>query len=322
MRRRPVLRTPVRAALGAAVAAAVVLSAGTAPPLSALPVPGDDGGPVERPPVTRPPSTTTTTTGVPRALESLTVTVDSVVATATVRFAGASPGIVTVEWGDGTSTSRNPSDPVDSPFPDPWATDSPPGTIVLQHAYAAPSDGSAFARTVTARIGAETEADTVAVTPRYRVTQYQASLQQEMRCDSNPEEYSEWRVVRRAGGLPDKTWEWDVPEPDWVDGDEPGPFDGYPFPPRPLTDSVISFDLTADQETRIGYEVTEDDPVIDNLGWTEYIDVDPHLGSRRVYLYWSDFGTGLGGDCSAHLYADIDVRLLTPGLGGGPVASQ
>jgi hypothetical protein len=139
------MRNRTRICLTAAAAALAVYVV-TAAPSPALPPPGDDGeSPIDRPPPTRPPTATTTTTlTAPRVLESLTVTTDSVVATATVHYSGTDPGVVTIEWGDGTSSSRNPLDPVDSPFPDPWATTDLPGVAVFQHTDAAPGDGAQF----------------------------------------------------------------------------------------------------------------------------------------------------------------------------------
>ena len=299
-------------AAGLAVAALTVASVTTVS-VSALPPPGD---PPDQPTPTRPPRPTPTNPSppptTPRVLQSLTVTTDSVVATATVHYNG-SPGVVTVQWGDGTLNSRDPNAPIDSPRPNPHP--DPPGTITFRHPYAAPSDGDVFGTTVSAQIGAESQSTAVLVTPRYRVTQYQASLTPQDRCDSVFDDYSEWRVERSSPSIAAKTWELDVWEPDaWV-GD-------YPTQTHPLPDSVVSVEGTVHQAGWVAYRVTELDPVFDQVGGIRTIDLDPLLGSRSVTLHYDDFSGALTGSCEADVRADINVTLLKPGLGSGPIAGQ
>jgi hypothetical protein len=294
---------------GLAITAIMVTAVATVP-AAAFPPPGDppDQPTPTRPP--RPPITATPPPTTPRVLQSLGVTTDSVVATATIHYNG-SPGVVTVQWGDGAVNSRDPNAPVDSPRPNP--NPDPPGTITFKHTYAPPSDGAAFAAGVTAQIGAESQAVAVQVTPRYRVTQYQASLTPTLPCDTVLEQYTEWRVVRRGASLAYKTWEFDLWEPTaWV-GDYPG--QTYSLP-----DSIVTFEGTIDQAESIRYQVTEVDPILDQVGGTLSIDLDPLLGSRSVILSYRDFS--VYGNCRAEIRADINVTLLKPGLGGGPIASQ
>jgi hypothetical protein len=190
----------------------------------------------------------------------------------------------------------------------------PPGTIIFKHAYAAPSNGAGFTATITAQIGAESQTAGILVSPRYRVTQYQASLTPLEPCDSWLEQYTEWRVVRSGSAAAGKTWEFDLEEPTgWV-GD-------YPGRTYPLPDSIVSFEGRVDQAGSIVYHVTEVDPVLDQLGSPARIDLNPVLGSRSVTLHYADFGTPFGA-CEADIRADVNVTLLKPGLGGGPVAGQ
>jgi hypothetical protein len=291
---------------GVAALAVIAVSAGAA---SALPPPGDDGGvgdPIERPTTTRPQPTTTTT---PRVLEHLTVTTDSVVATATVGYSGT-PSLVTVVWGDGTSTSRNPADPTDSPFPDPWTPSDPPGVSVFKHAYAAPSDGSAFPVTITTQIGTETQTVTSTVNPRYRVTQSGITLDRLTPCDSAAETETEWRIVYDAGRLGHRTWELDLDEPRaWV-GDYPG--EDYLVP-----DSAVILETVA-QPVDVAYQLTETDPIFDNLGGWDFVSLNPQFGSRSITLEYREFNS-LGDACRADMHMDIDVQLLKPGLGAGPI---
>jgi hypothetical protein len=283
--------------------AAMTVAAAAEPPSGDDPPDQPDRPP--RPPVTAAPPSTT-----PRVLQSLSVDTNSVVATATVQYSG-SPGVVTVVWGDGAVDSRDPNATNDSPRPDP--NPDPPGTITFKHAYAPPSNAAGFTASITAQIGAESRTVAVLVSPRYRVTQYQPSLTPLRPCDSWLEHYTEWRVVR-SGSAAGKTWEFDLEEPTaWV-GD-------YPGRTYSLPDSVVSFEGRVDQAGSIDYRVTEVDPVLDQLGGMGRIDLNPLLGSRSVTLEYADFGTPTG-ICKAEIRADINVTLLKPGLGGGPVASQ
>jgi hypothetical protein len=282
---------------------------------SALPPAGDDP-PEETPPPTRPPRPPITGTPppptTPRVLQSLAVSTDSVVATATIRYNG-SPGVVTVVWGDGTVHSRDPNGPINSPRPNP--NPDPPGTITFKHAYAPPANGAGFTASITARIGSESQSAAILVSPRYRVTQYQPRLTPLMPCDSSLEQYTEWRVVRSGSAAAGKTWEFDLWEPSaWV-GDYPG--QTYALP-----DSIVSFEGRVDQAGSIDYHVTELDPVFDQVGDLETIDLDPLLGSRSVTLHHQGWDTFPTGTCAAEIRADINVTLLKPGLGGGPVAGQ
>jgi hypothetical protein len=300
------MRSKARIGLTAGVAAAVVVVA--AAPLAALPPPGDDGEappPVERPTTTRPQPTTTTAE--PRVLESLTVTSDSVVATATVRYSGR-PSLVTVQWGDGSSTSRNPADATDSPFPDPWTPSDPPGVSVFTHTYAAPSDGAAFPVAVTARIGTESQTTAATITPRYRVTQGIVHLSIIDACDTSFEDTTDWYVERYANGLAFTYWKFEQ--------------DNDGFPPYALpADSAVTVERTAQQGRDpalryIGYTVKEYDFFVEDYVGAASFSVDPALGSRTVTKpLTQDEG------CRGELSTDIEVTLLTPGTGSGPVAT-
>jgi hypothetical protein len=300
-------------AAGGLAIAALVVAAATTVPASALPPPGDPPDQPDQPTPTRPPRPPITATPpptIPRVLQSLVVTTDSVVATAQIHYHGA-PGVVTVDWQDGSINSRDPNAPVDSPRPNP--NPDPPGVITFRHAYAPPSDGRAFGAQITARIGAESQTAAVVVTPRYRVTQYQASLTPTVACDSWLEQYTEWRVERSGASLAGKTWEFDLEEPTaWV-GDYPG--GTYSLP-----DSIVSFEGTVDQAGSVVYKVTELDPFFDQIGSSRSIDLDPLLGSRSVVVPYTNFSAT--GNCNVDIRADVNVTLLKPGLGGGPVAHQ
>jgi len=292
----------------------MVVAAATAIPAWAMPPPGADPPP-DRPP--RTPTTTTPPTTTPRVLDTLVVDTDSVVATATIRYNGA-PGTVTVDWGDNTVSSRDPNDPSDGPRPDP--NPDPPGTITFRHAYAAPASGAAFTTAITARIGAESVTHAVVVSPRFRVTQYQARFRPVAPCDLLIEDHTEWRIVRDDGnGNEDRRWEFDLLEPHaWV-GD-------YPGTTYELPGSSYSYETTvhgyATTPRKIRYRISELDVGFDAWPGNVFIDLDPGLGSRSEVRSVGLFEVPVATDCAAEIRADVGVTLLKPGLGGGPVAHQ
>jgi hypothetical protein len=272
---------------------------------AALPPVGDDGGggggvPIERPTTTRPGPTPTTEP--PRPLTSFIVTTDSVVATAVVQYDGA-PGLVTVAWGDGTTSTDDPYDPIDETRPNP--SPQPLGVVVLQHVYTPPPSGAAFTANVTAQYGGDTSTVAVTVTPRFRVTQYAATFRPLTQCDTEPELYDEWLISRDGPPAAVRTWDFD-----WI-GQVP-----YTLP-----DSVLSFDLVAGADVQVGYTVTEHDLLVDDQGGQRTIDFDPALGSRSVRLTYYEFLPDVS-PCNVEIRADVNVTLLEPGLVRGPVAGQ
>ena len=253
------------------------------------------------------------------------MTTDSVVGTATIHFNGA-PGTIAVQWGDGATSSRDPADPINSTRP--GAQNDPPGTASFKHLYAAPADGSPFTVAITAQVGGESQTIAIGVTPRYRVTQYAALFPPLIHCDSIFELNTEWRIERSAvdftddrswsGLVPDQSWEFDRQTSFGYGAD-------YPLPEfQPLPGSQVSLELTAAETPAIFYDVVEVDPTFDQGldGFT--ISLNPMLGSRSFSQVADAVFDGLlnPGPCEAELRADIDVRLLTLGLGGAPVLGQ
>lgn len=283
------------AAVRRAAAAGLVVVAVTVPALTAAarpPVPDADGGPpVEIPsPPDRP-----TTTAAPRRLEGLTVTTDSVVAVATVRYNG-SPGPISVAWGDGATSTANPADPHETPRP----TNHPPGTAVFRHVYTAPADGSAFSTEVVASLLAEQASTVVDITPRYRVEQSVAEFSPtDFDCDTNVEFETEWRITRTAPQHPTKTWEFDR--------------SGRYFEEVPGSAAV--FEVTAANAGAIVYHVTELDLIFDEIDQDRQFSLHPALGTRLETLHYQGFV------CTADLRATITVTLVVPpAADDGPVA--
>ena len=256
--------------------------------------------------------------GILRTIGSFVVTTDSVVATATLKYNGA-PTSVTVRWGDNTTSSRT-LNTVAAPIGE---VQDPPGTVVFQHVYNAPANGSAFAAAIVAQADNDTETRAVIVSPRFRVVQEQSFFFPRNHCDSGAEEYSEWRIqqtlnVNGANG-PTKTWRQD--RKTWIGlfGAQLG--NGLSdSQPEALADSAVTMDLTmADQHPIATYKVTEIDPVFDDEAGTRRMDLHPSLGTHSVDLDFND-----DSDCKATVTANIYVSLLRPGLlptDPGPVLS-
>jgi hypothetical protein len=233
---------------------------------------------------------------------SLTVTTDSVVATAVVHYTGAAPD-VTVAWGDGALSRTSP--PTASIPGRPIPTQ---GQVVFQHAYvplAAPSfrEHIGVLDTISHR---EVVAQDVVIVPRYRVTQHTLEFSPLNNCDSFAELYTEWLIRRLGGGLPFKTWEfsrrYDVNFPNF----------------QPLPGSEVSVETTIGAAPKIPYDGIEQDPIDDETFNQQFVDLQPALGSRSVTLTYSERN---GFDCRFVLRTSIDVTLLTPGYNGGPIAS-
>jgi hypothetical protein len=273
---------------------------------SALPL-GGSGGPVLQPP---------TTTSAPHGVRDVVVTTDSVVATVTFGYDGPL-GDVSVQWGDG-ATSRPSGTPTASVPGHPAPT--PPGTFVFQHVYAAPSDGSAFTKRVSVLAGGAVIRRDITITPRYRVTQFTLFFSPLNHCDTFLEEYTEWIVRRFDHGLnvgpAAKVWEFDRKTHVLGEvGDLPPDF-------QPLPDSTVAFDVVAGDAPKLDYQVIEDDLGNDDLGDYATVDMDPRLGSRSLVFRYRNDGEALDSDCRVDIRTDVDVRLLTPGLPAGPVASR
>ena len=245
------------------LAVAVVASIG-GPAAATTREPGEDpgGGPIERPTPTRPPTT-------PRQIESFSVSTDSVVATATLRYNG-DPSAATVLWGDGTSTSRCPAGqegPLHSGcMPDPFDSGGAAGTLVLKHRYTAPANGAPFTVAITGKLGAESQTVAIGVTPRYKVTVSDIEFSPLSHCDTAVEEDTEWKVSR---GVYDNNGTVHRAEP----GMELRPCHQ---PQRRLGDSALpefeelpgsgfSVELKASDHPNLVLHTTELDPVVDDV---------------------------------------------------------
>ena len=295
-------RAPRRAALAAAVFAAVA----SVPATSAAALVPTGTGTVAAPVDTAPSTSSATASDL-----VLFVSSDSVVATATLFYSGPPPDVI-VAWGDGARTRTSP--PIASVPGRPLPT---AGKVVLQHVYAPLAGGAGFTRHVSAVSPASAEelvGRDVGIIPRYRVTQYAVEFSPLNHCDSAAEAYTEWRVWRNGGGrFPNKEWAFDRHTAD-VGGV------GVPLPDfQPLPDSALSVETTVAGAPRVAYGAEEEDPFQGEIFHEQSVDFNPLLGSRTVLLTNDEY---FGHDCRIQMRMPIDVHLLTPGYSGGPVASQ
>jgi hypothetical protein len=262
------------------------------------------------------PTPTGTTT--PRQIESFSVSTDSVVATATLRYNG-DPSAATVLWGDGTSTSRCPTGQVSSVHPGCIDGGGAAGTLVFKHRYAAPANGAPFTVAITGKLGADSQTVAIGVTPRYKVTVYDIEFSPLNHCDSSFEEETEWKVGRSVHEngtdvVPSREWNFDLlTNPAIILGD-------WSLPDfKALPGSGFSVELKASDHPELKLSATELDPVLNDVLFDTVADINPLHGSRSIELRTDGiFSKG----CRAEYRFDVDVRLLEPGLDRGPVLSQ
>jgi hypothetical protein len=301
------------------LAVAVVAGAGSS--AAALPPdPGEDpsDGPIERPTPPRP-------TPPPRQIESFSVSADSVVATATLHYNG-DPSAATVLWGDGTSTSRCPAGeegPIHSGcMPNPFDTGDPAGIIVLKHRYAAPANGATFTVAITAKLGAESQTVAIGVTPRYKVTVSDIEFSPLDHCDTPVEQETEWQVSRAVF---DQNGSAIVPRREWnFEHFVTNPLEAHiGWLPQfvVMPGSGFSVQLKASDHPELALFATELDPVLDDVMQQRYLDLNPLDGTRSVSLQTVE-GFDPDYSCRAEYQFEVDVRVLEPGLDGGPVNGQ
>jgi hypothetical protein len=293
---------------GMALAAGVFVALPN-PAAYALPATSGDVGevlePAPRPTVTRTPTGPVPVPTAPSMVRGFTVTTDSVIGTATVRY-GEAGSLVTVRWGDGTRSVYDPF----SPLPMNGGSAVSPDTVVFKHEYPAGLPATYIA-TVTVEKGGRTDLDSrqVIVTPRYLVSQYQAFFAPS-HCDSAVEEYTEWSISQKLNGSTLRTWRMDIKTNTFPGAEVGGGLRDF----RALDGSLLAREMTmADGPLTVSYTVTEIDPVFDDDAGTKSADLHPGIAPANVVLEYS------GDDCRAQVKFDTDVRLLRPaaGLGGG-----
>ncbi|CAN5798258.1 hypothetical protein BH23ACT12_BH23ACT12_15410 [soil metagenome] len=241
-------------------------------------------------------------------VQGFTVATNSVVATATVKYSGT--GIVTVRWGDGTRTTYDPR------FPQMYnsGVTVSSGTVVMKHEYA---EGSGHQYTQIATVSVESngasdfESRQVVVTPRYLVNQYGAFWSPLNHCDTDVETYTEWSINQRVDDLLTRNWREDRNTGlDTFPGAEIFSVDF-----RRLEGSQVTREMTMGQApVAVRYDVTELDEYFNDQAGSRTLELHPSMTAGPVSLRFS------GDGCQVEIKADVDSRILKPGL-NQPVAS-
>jgi hypothetical protein len=186
------------------------------------------------------------------------VTTDSVVATATIRSDTTVRRIV-VQWGDGAIATLRNTPGIEVAVGQ--ESKVPPGTYQLSHAYAEPKDRKTFSHDVVVRVedaagGVDFCVRRIALTPRYRVTNYRTTLTLDLDspCESWFESRHEFIIYQYVDGEAVRRWEW-YPEE-------------LEISPRFLSillpGSQIARELTVeDGQLDVYLDITEVDPVYD-----------------------------------------------------------
>jgi hypothetical protein len=232
-------------------------------------------------------------------LDDFTVTTDSVVATAKVRYSGTARR-VTVRWGDGTESRKRPTIP--------GLPTGPEDTF--QHVYAAPVNGYPFTQFVTASVesltgAVDVEILSITITPRYEVIQYTARFRPLSNCDSLLfQSTAEFVITQYVAGIVHKTWTFDDP----LASITPSPvfrrLDGSTFRREFLaTDAAFS----------VQYNVDETDPGEDHDLGAAWTPISIALVSSPVTHHFRTYNFVVP-DCDAEIRYDIEMNLLKPNL--------
>jgi hypothetical protein len=236
-------------------------------------------------------------------IEECNVTTDSVVATATVRTDSIMRRIV-VQWGDGAVTTLRNRPGIEAAVGQ--ENQLPPGTYKLSHAYAEPEDRRTFTYPVTIRVddvsgGVDFCIRLIALTPRYKVTNYRTTLTLDFdsSCDSWFESRNEFIIYQYVDGEAVQKWEWNPEEL------EISP----PSLSLVLPGSQITRELTlADESVAVLLDITEVDPWYDeNL--CIYQDLSATYDSETVA---GTATTNPPSGCELRYRWDREVTLIVP----------
>lgn len=237
-------------------------------------------------------------------ISDCSITSDSVVATATVRTDSVMQRIV-VQWGDGAITNlrnRPGIEAVGGP------EQLPPGTYKLSHAYAEPEDRMTFSHHVIVRVedssgGVDFCVREIALTPRYRVTNYRTTLifNVDSSCDSWFEAQNEFVIYQYVDGEPVQRWEW------YPGGEEITPLE-IPFL---LSGSQVSRELTVEDGTvQVKLDIIEVDPLSN-----DYLYIGQSFSAMSDTDLVEDKATGQYANsvpCELKYRYDREVKLIVP----------
>jgi hypothetical protein len=236
----------------------------------------------------------------------LSITTDSVVATATVTPGGPMKKIL-IAWGDGQTSALNSRPGIPAPVGAFGEQDNPlpAGTYQLSHAYAEPEDKRPFEHYALVQVqdwggGEEINLVKVVLTPRYRVTNYRTSVRLTGPCDGPGESTSEFDISLFVDGTKTREWHW---EPS-------NNFFGESQFFR-LEDSQVSRELTVDDGyVPVSFHFTETDPAADETGvFQPYLQATLQSESVSRKVQASD---GFFGNCELIARFDREVSLIVP----------
>jgi hypothetical protein len=82
---------------------------------------------------------------------------------------------------------------------------------------------------------------------------------------------------------------------------------------RPILDSTLSYEMTmTDTPIVVKWDVTERDPILDEVMSYEAIELHPSDGTRHIYQNFDLSPWGPTGACRAAISVDVTVNLLKP----------
>lgn len=238
-------------------------------------------------------------------IEECSVTTDSVVATATVRTDSVMRRIV-VQWGDGAITKLRNRPGIEVAVGQ--ENQLPPGTYKLSHAYAEPEDRKTFSHHVIIRVedtsgGLDFCIRQIALTPRYKVTNYRTTLifNIDSSCDSWFEDQNEFVIYQYVDGQAVQRWEW------YPGGENITPLE-IPFL---LSGSQVTRELTVDDGTvQVQLEIIEVDPVRN-----DYLYIGQNLSATLDTEPVEDKATGQYANsvpCELKYRYEREVELIVP----------
>ena len=238
-------------------------------------------------------------------IQDLSITTDSVVATATVATNGTSRRVL-VDWGDGETDIVNTIPGVHVPLG--TAEPLPEGTYRLSHAYAEPDDRLPFEFFVLVRVedfqgSVDFRVRKITLTPRYRCTNYRTSVRLASQCDSIFESSNEFDITQIVDDQPVNQWHWE-PSNNFFGESQFFRLEG----------SGVTRELTvADGLFNIRLEFVERDPVFD-----DHLATSQSFGARtETELVEREITTG-GGGCKVIVRYDREIQLIVPLPRTGP----
>lgn len=252
-------------------------------------------------------------------IRDVKATSDSVVAKAVVTLESGARRL-DVNWGDGRRdiiTSPPGYVPLDT-FPGPGTATLQPGQYVFHHAYDEPAGGEEFSHQLAVfALGANDEPDflfaDVTLTPLYDVYFFDVSLRLGGPCDPILEKTSEFHVIQRVPGEPDRTWPKWEPSNQYFEYSEWDLFEGSTYHKR----------VRAKERVSPWFILIETDPGIGIFNFDDYYSFSQGIDDVSTFESgWVGNSTGeSGGECQILYKYYVFTRLHLPLPQSGPVVA-